>query len=104
MNYKLDITESFENDVSAVIDYISHKLYNLAAAERLLKNTQKIISEISENPFLYPVYHDETIAEKGYHYTVISKYLIFYLIDETNKIVHLSRFLYGSQNITDILS
>lgn len=103
MNYRLDITESFENDVSAVIEYISHKLYNPSAAERLLKNAEKIVSEISENPFLYPLYHDEIIAEKGYHYAVISKYLIFYLIDETNKIIHISRFLYGGQNIIEIL-
>lgn len=103
MNYSLDITESFENDVSSVIDYISHKLYNPAAAERLLKNAENTVSKIAENPFIYPLYHDEKIAEKGYHYAVISKYIIFYLIDEANKIIHISRFLYGSQNIIEIL-
>lgn len=103
MNYKLYITESFENDVSSVISYISHKLHNPAAAERLLKNAEENVYEIAENPFLYPLYHDEKIAEKGYHYAVVSKYLIFYSIDESNKIIHVSRFLYGGQNVTGIL-
>lgn len=103
MNYSLDITESFENDVSSVIDYISHKLYNPTAAERLLRSAENTVSKISESPYIYPLYHDEIISEKGYHYAVISKYLIFYLIDETNKIIHISRFLYGGQNVTEIL-
>ena len=103
MNYSLDITESFENDVGSVIDYISHKLYNPAAAERLLKNAENAISKIAENPYIYPLYHDEIVSEKSYHYAVISEYIIFYLIDETNKIIHISRFLYGGQNIIEIL-
>ena len=103
MNYRLDITESFENDVSFVINYISHKLYNPAAAERILNKAENNLSEIAENPFIYPLYHDEIIAEKGYHHAVISKYLIFYLIDETNKTIHCSRFLYSGQNVIEIL-
>lgn len=103
MNYSLDITESFENDVGSVIEYISHKLYNPDASERLLRNTENTVSKIAENPFLYPVYHDETISEKGYRYAVISKYLIFYLIDEASKTIHISRFLYGGQNVVEIL-
>ncbi len=103
MNYTIDITQSFENDVSAVIDYIAHKLYNLSAAERLLNKAENTISQIGDDPLIFPLYHDEEIAKKGYHYAIISKYLIFYTIDESNKIVHLSRFLYGGQNVTDIL-
>ncbi len=103
MNYAVDITQSFENDVSSVIDYISHKLYNSTAAERILNIAEKTILQIVDNPLIFPLYHDEKIAKKGYHYAVISKYLIFYTIDESNKIVHFLRFLYGGQNVTDIL-
>ena len=103
MNYSLDITESFENDVGSVIEYISHKLYNPAAAERLLNDAETTVSKIAENPFLYPVYHDEIISEKGYRYAVVSKYLIFYSVDEAGKTIHISRFLYGGQNIAEIL-
>ncbi|MGN1417631.1 MAG: type II toxin-antitoxin system RelE/ParE family toxin [Oscillospiraceae bacterium] len=103
MEYKLVITQSFEDDLDEALDYISHKLQNPAAANRLLGNAEKIVARIEENPMLYPLYHDEKLAEKGYHYAVCSHYLIFYTINEKTKTISAARFLYGSQNITDIL-
>lgn len=104
MSYTIDITSKFEDDINAVIDYFLHTLYNSAAAERLINKAEKTILQIGENPLLFPLYHDEKIAEKGYRYTVISNYLIFYSVDESEKIIHILRFIYGGRNVSDILS
>lgn len=101
MAYKLIISQSFEDDLDNILSYIYHKLYNPAAATRLLSKAEEIVSYIVENPFLYPLYHDERLAEKGYHYAVISNYLLFYTVDEAKKTINISRLLYGSQNITN---
>lgn len=103
MRYKLVVTRSFENDLDEVLGYISNKLQNPTAASRLLGNAEKIIARIEENPMMYPLYHDERFAEKGYRYAVCSNYLIFYTIDEKSETIYVARFLYGSQNITEIL-
>ena len=103
MGYKLTVTESFESDLDNVLEYISQKLLNPAAADRLLKRTEEKINLICENPFMYPLYHDDTISEKGYHYAVVSNYILFYTVEETEKIIILSRFLYGGQNILNVL-
>lgn len=104
MSYTIDITKKFEDDISAVTDYFLHNLYNSAAAERLISKTEKTILQIGDNPLLFPLYHDEKIAEKGYRYTVISNYLLFYSVDESKKIIHILRFIYGGRNVSDILS
>lgn len=103
MAYKVKITQSFEDDIADVLEYISQKLYNSDAARRLLGSAEGKISLICENPLLYPLYHDEKLAEKGYHYVSVSNYLIFYRIDESDKTVFITRFLYGGQSISTII-
>lgn len=103
MIYKLVITQSFQTDLSNILQYISYKLSNPSAAKRLLDNTEKRLSLIKNNPFLHPLYHDEKLAQKGYHYDIVEKYLLFYTIDETTKTVYIARFLYGGQNISNIV-
>lgn len=103
MEYKLTITESFESDLDGVLEYISQKLFNPAAADRLLKKAEEKIGLICEDPFMYPFYHNDLISEKGYRYAVISNYILFYTVDEKRKIIILSRFLYGRQNILNII-
>ena len=46
---------------------------------------------------------DEKLAEKGYHYAVVSNYLMFYTFNEAVGEVRLMRFLYGGQNIVSML-
>lgn len=103
MEYRLTVTESFESDLDNVLEYISQKLLNPAAADRLLKRTEEKINFICEDPFMYPLYHNDKLSEKGYRYAVVSNYILFYTIDENEKLIILSRFLYGGQNILDVL-
>ncbi len=92
MEYKLVITRSFGDDLDEALDYISYKLQNSTAANKLLGNAEKIVALIEENPMLYPLCHDERLAEKGYHYAVCSRYLIFYTINEKTKTISVARF------------
>lgn len=101
MTYKLIFSESFCNDLDEAMSYISNKLYNPSAADRLLADTQKSIAALSDNPFMYPLYHDDKLAKRGYRYIIVSNFLVFYKVDETAQEVHIARFLYGSRNITN---
>ena len=103
MDYKPIISQSFADDLDDTLNYITHKLCSPAAAHKLLGRAEETVSFIKGDPFLYPLYHDEKLAESGYHYAVISNYLLFYTINEDEKTVNIARFLYGGQNITDKL-
>ena len=103
MAYKLIITQSFEDDLDEVLYYISRKLYNPSAAKRLLNKTKEVISHIEDNPLLYTLYHDEALAKRGYRYAVVANYLLFYYIYEAEQTVNVARFLYGGQNVVNII-
>lgn len=104
MVYRLIITQSFEDDLDSVLQYISQNLHSPIAANRLLNKVSEITSSIHDNPFLYPKYHDEKLSEKGYHYAVAANYLIFYKIYEAESLISIMRFLYGGQDVINILN
>lgn len=101
--YKVIMTKAFEHDLEEALEYISNKLYHLSAAQRLLSTVSEKVSIIEDNPLIYPLYHDDRLAKQNYRFAVVNRFLLFYKADETEKSVYLSRFLYGSQNVTDIL-
>lgn len=103
MTYKTVFSKAFEDDLDEALEYISNKLYNPNAAQRLLNNVSDTVSLLEEDPLLFPLYHDDELAKQGLRYTVISNYLLFYKVNELEKTVDLSRFLYGGQNIIHIL-
>ena len=74
-----------------------------SAAKRLFNKTKEVISHIEDNPLLYPLYHDEPLAKRGYRYAVVANYLLFYYIDEAEQTVNVARFLYGGQNVVNII-
>lgn len=99
--YKTVISDAFEADLESALSYIETELFNASAAANLLDRSEETVALIAENPLMYPLYHDEDIAARGYHYAVVGNYLIFYTINEAEKSVFIARFLYGGQNITE---
>lgn len=104
MAYKLIVALSFENDLDETFDYISNKLYSPLSAQNLLNKTEKIISNINDNPFLYPECRNESLAQKEYHYAIVNNYLLFYSVDENTEQINILRFLYGRRSIDEILA
>ena len=78
MAYKIQITDSFENDLNIVTAYISQVLQNPDAAAHLVDEAEKTVG-------------------------LIANYDLFYRIDEDNDTVYILRFLYAGQDITSIL-
>lgn len=101
MAYNLIISPSFENDISDTLNYISNKLYSPLSAQNLLNKAEKIISNINDNPFLYPKCRNEKLAQKGYHYAIVNNYLLFYSVDEDTEQINILRFLYSGRNIDE---
>ncbi len=99
--YKAIISEAFESDLDSTLTYIRTVLFNDTAADNLLDATEDKVAKIAENPTLYPIYHDDDIARRGYHYAIVGNFLIFFTVNDEEKSVFIARFLYGGQNISD---
>jgi len=103
MNYSVNITDIAEEDIISTVRYISNELKNPIAANKLLDDIEKHEDILAETPGIYPFVHDEYLAGKGLKYVIIKNFLLFFTIDEDNKIVNVIRFLYGRRDWKNIL-
>jgi len=103
MNYSLNITDLAEEDILATVRYISNALKNPIAANNLLDEIELHEKILEETPNIYPFVNDEYLSEKGLKFVRIKNFLLFYIIDESARIVDVIRFLYARRNWKDIL-
>jgi len=104
MNYTLNITDLAEEDILAAVRYISGVLKNPIAANTLLDEIERYEKVLENTPNIYPFVNDEYLSEKGLKYVRIKNFLMFYIIDENNRIVNVIRFLYIRRNWKNILT
>ena len=102
MAFRIRFSEQAAQDLSDIVEYISDVLCNPGAAERFYNEVNKRLNKLSDNPFIYPLSRNSKLNAEGYHVSVISNYLLFYLIDETDNVVDISRIIYGKRDITAI--
>ena len=103
MAFKVKYTEQASEDITGIIEYISYELCSPKAAEKIYKGVSDKIGLLRDNPYLFPLYHDEKLSAEGYRFAVVGNYLIFYVIDNSNSAVTIVRILYGRRNIPAII-
>lgn len=103
MNYQIYITSAAERDIMRAADYIEFNLKNPDAANNLLDIAAEQIKSLSYLPEKFRLVDDPVLASWGIRFIIINNYLAFYMIDESNKMVVVVRFLYQKSNWTSIL-
>ena len=102
--YSLNITDIAEEDILNTIIYIADVLKAPTAANNLLDEIEKHEEILENTPNIYPLVPDEYLAQNGLRFTMIKNYLMFYTINEDEKVVTVTRFLYGRRDWKNILS
>jgi plasmid stabilization system protein ParE len=101
--YSLNITDIAEEDILNTVKYIADVLKAPKAANNLLDEIERHEEILANTPNLYPFVPDEYLAQKGLKFTMIKNYIMFYKINENEKIVTVIRFLYGRRDWKNIL-
>ena len=101
--YRLIFSKLYHSDLDESHNYISEKLRNPMAADRLIIEAMKKLIEIRDNPTHRPLVYDEYLADLGYRLKIVKNYILFYIIDEDNKHIKVVRFLYGRRDWVNIL-
>jgi len=101
--YFVNISEIAEEDILSTVKYISRELKAPKAANNLLDEIEKHEKTFRNTPNIYPRVPDEYLAEKGLRFAVIKNYLMFFTVDEEEKLVTVIRFLYGRRDWKNIL-
>ena len=103
MKYTIHITQTAENDLRESLNYIEKVLFNPQAATDLLDETEEQIHALASFPAKYPLVDDLFLNAQGIRFVPVKNYLVFYVVSESNKVIHIVRFLYARRNWLSIL-
>ena len=104
MVYNAAYAEEASKDLSQILWYIREELLNPTAAHKMYGLVEEKLVLIKENPYIYPLHHDDKIAALGIRFVVIGNYLMFYTINPNQPEVTIVRILYEKRNIQAILT
>ena len=90
--YKIEFLPIAKEDINNIIYYISHKLNNITAAKKLRNLFIKSLDYIIEFPYGSTVYpSSKTTLKYEYRSYKIKNYLLFYTINENQKLITITR-------------
>ena len=102
-NYRIQFTPLAFADMDEIDGYITTTLYNVQAAERLISELEKSISQLRQFPRIGAEVEDAFLSARGYRKLVVDNYLVFYLINEPQRAVVIMRVLYGAREYHNLL-
>jgi len=98
------VLEAARDDINEIYDYIAYELGNPIAATRLVLAFNAEIESLAYHPSSIALVYDERLAARGYRRMIVGNYLIFFIVDEQNKLVEIERILYGRRDWANILT
>lgn len=96
--YKVYISEPAEQDLKAIVQYINSHLCAPTSAMAMIELFEEKMISLEDMPQRYSLVTDERLSLLGYRKIVVNKYLIFFSVDEANKVVDVERILYGRRD------
>jgi len=101
--YRVDVSDPAEGDLGEIIRYIASQLSVPITALRMIELLEKAMESLSDMPQRCPFVADERLAQMGYRKLPVKNYIVFFSIDEKNKVVDIERILYGRRDWLGIL-
>lgn len=102
--YKLDYLPLAKKDMVEIVQYISHKLGNPAAALRLAQDFISASEHLTTFPYASPVYFPIRALQHEYRTVRVRNYLMFYWVDEADKRIVIARVIYAKRDHDALLN
>ncbi|MBQ7100434.1 MAG: type II toxin-antitoxin system RelE/ParE family toxin [Clostridia bacterium] len=103
MKYTVNLSPEAVKDINGIFEYIAVALGEKETAVNMINLIEKKILSLDEMLGRHKVYNDEPWKSRGVHIMPVKKYLVFYVVDESNNSVNVFRVIYGSRDIEKIL-
>ena len=101
--YKLEFLPIARQDAADIVRYISHDLCNTPAAEKLAVELIKASDGIPKFPYANAAYTPIKPLKHEYRKLLVQNYIIFYWIDEKEKVVTVARIIYARRDYKKLL-
>lgn len=101
--YKLEFLPVARRDMIEIVQYISKKLCNPAAAYQLAGEMMEAGDSISKFPYANPAYIPIRPLEHEYRKRLFGNYVMFYWVDEAKSLVTVARVIYAKRDYKRLL-
>ena len=98
MEYSIKLADQFLNEFEEICDYISKKLKNIDASNRLREKVIYNVLLLENSPKMCTEIEKTDRTERKYRRMVVNNYVILYTIDEQKKIVYVAHIYYAGRN------
>lgn len=98
MLYKLEYLPAARKDILDIVKYISQKLANPDAAERLATAFIEKSESLKQMPYINPVYTPIRPLRHEYRRAIVGNYRILYWIDEQKQLITVARIVYSKRD------
>ena len=101
--YKIQFSKDARKDLIDIYCYIKYNLQEPNIAKKLVKKIREEVYKLEDNPTIYAIIKDEIIKKRKIRKIKVNNYIVFYRLEENNKIVEIVRIMYRRRNWTNIL-
>ena len=101
--YRLKYLPIARQDIIDIARYISHDLSNPAAAEKLAVELVGAAENLAIHPYIHSVFRPVRPLKKEYRKIGVKNYLMFYWVEEAEKIVTIARIIYARRDYEKLL-
>ena len=98
MEYRVKLTDQFLYEFEETCDYISNKLKNIDASNRLREKVIYNVLLLENSPKMCTEIEKTDRTERQYRRMIVNNYVILYTIYEPEKIVYISHIYYSGRN------
>ena len=103
--YKIQFSKDAREDLIDTYNYnyIKYNLQEPVIAKKLIAKIREEINKLKDNPTIYSNIKDEIIKKREIRKVKINNYIVFYRVEENDKIVEIVRIMYVRRNWAKIL-
>jgi plasmid stabilization system protein ParE len=92
---------SFQQELNAIIDYITFTLEAPRAASNMLDELEKAINALKINPLAHRLYRPIRPIPTEYRVLTVKNYLVFYVVLE--EAIEIHRIIYKKRNLSQLI-
>lgn len=102
--YEVLLEAAAEKDLFGILLYISKTLKQPTIAKRIYTAIKKEIGNLQSMPSRQKIVEEEPYAAQGVRRLYVENYMVFYVVDDSKKEVHVFRILYNRREWQNLLS
>lgn len=97
-NYTVRITKDAKKDLKSIKNYLIYIFQNRDIVENIIKKLKLKMKSLSDFPERFPIVNDYHLSRHKLRKCIINHYIIFYLVEKDEKIVHIVRIVHNKSD------